>query len=78
MQRYIAMKLPPWLVLLLPAIITLLAVVPVPLLLPFYSSFTADQLTRPDPLFKWIGIFNYGNWLPTRISGGPSGAPPCC
>ncbi|RID91097.1 sugar ABC transporter permease [Gemmobacter lutimaris] len=53
------LKLPPWLVLLLPAIIILMAVVLVPLVLSFYSSFTAYQLTRPDSLTKWIGTFNY-------------------
>ena len=53
------LKLPPWLVLLLPAIIILAAVVLVPLVLSFYSSFTAYQLTRPETLWKWIGTFNY-------------------
>lgn len=52
-------KLPPWFVLLLPAIIILSAVVLIPLLLSFYSSFTAYRLTRPETLFKWIGTFNY-------------------
>ncbi|MFW2543930.1 carbohydrate ABC transporter permease [Primorskyibacter sp. 2E107] len=53
------LKLPPWLVLLLPAIIILAAVVLVPLLLSLYSSFTPYKLTRPDSLYKWIGTFNY-------------------
>ena len=53
------LKFPQWLVLLLPAIIILLAVVLVPLLLSFYSSFTAYQLTRPESLWKWVGLFNY-------------------
>jgi multiple sugar transport system permease protein len=53
------LKLPPWLVLLLPALIILSAVVLVPLVLSFYSSFTAYQLTRPETLWKWIGTFNY-------------------
>ncbi len=53
------LRLPPWLVLLLPAIIILAAVVLVPLVLSFYSSFTAYQLTRPETLWKWIGTFNY-------------------
>ncbi len=52
-------KLPPWLVLLLPAIIVLLAVVMLPLLLSLYSSFTAYRLTRPDSLYRWIGTYNY-------------------
>ncbi|WP_299471939.1 sugar ABC transporter permease [uncultured Roseibium sp.] len=50
---------PPWLVLLLPAIIILTAVVMIPLLLSLYSSFTPYRLTRPETLYKWIGTFNY-------------------
>lgn len=53
------LKLPPWFVLLLPAIIILAAVVLIPLLLSFYSSFTSYRLTRPDTLYNWIGTFNY-------------------
>lgn len=56
MQR---LKLPPWLVLVLPAIIILAAVVMIPLVLSLYSSFTAYQLTRPESLFRWVGSFNY-------------------
>jgi len=56
MQR---LKLPPWLVLVLPAIVILGAVVLIPLVLSFYSSFTAYHLTRPETLFRWIGTFNY-------------------
>lgn len=53
------LNLPPWLVLLLPAIIILAAVVMVPLVLSLYSSFTPYKLTRPDTLWRWIGTFNY-------------------
>ncbi len=53
------MRLPTWFVLLLPAIIILAAVVLIPLLLSFYSSFTSYRLTRPDSLYNWIGTFNY-------------------
>ncbi|MFK7859618.1 MAG: carbohydrate ABC transporter permease [Granulosicoccus sp.] len=53
------LRLPPWLVLVMPAIIILSAVVLIPLLLSLYSSFTAYRLTRPDSLFKWIGEYNY-------------------
>lgn len=53
------LSLPPWLVLLMPAIIIITAVVLIPLVLSFYSSFTAYQLTRPATLFKWLGMFNY-------------------
>ncbi|WP_417260166.1 carbohydrate ABC transporter permease [Celeribacter sp.] len=52
-------KLPPWLVLLMPAIIILSAVVLIPLVLSLYSSFTAYKLTRPETLYRWIGTFNY-------------------
>ncbi|MFK7995707.1 MAG: carbohydrate ABC transporter permease [Granulosicoccus sp.] len=58
------LRLPPWLVLVLPAIIILSAVVLIPLLLSLYSSFTAYRLTRPDSLFKWIGEYNY-----VKVSG---------
>ncbi len=52
-------RLPPWLALLLPAIVILLVVVLVPLLLSLYSSFTPYRLTRPESLYKWIGEYNY-------------------
>jgi multiple sugar transport system permease protein len=53
------LDLQPWLVLLMPAFVILAAVVAVPLILSFYSSFTAFQLTRPETITKWIGTFNY-------------------
>lgn len=53
------MRLPPWLVLLMPAFVILLAVVTIPLVLSLYSSFTAFQLTRPETITRWIGSFNY-------------------
>lgn len=56
MLRY---KLPPWLLLLLPALVVLLAVVLLPLLLSLYSSFTSYRLTRPDSITNWIGLYNY-------------------
>ena len=52
-------KIPEWLVLLLPAIIVILAVVLIPLLFSFYSSFTPYKLTRPDTLYQWVGTYNY-------------------
>ncbi len=52
-------KLPTWFVLLLPAIIILAAVVLVPLLLSLYSSFTPYRLTRPESLYRFIGVYNY-------------------
>ena len=52
-------RLQPWLVLLMPAFVVLLAVIAIPLVLSLYSSFTAFQLTRPESITKWIGTFNY-------------------
>ncbi len=52
-------KIPEWLVLLLPAIIVILAVVFIPLLFSFYSSFTPYKLTRPETLYGWVGTYNY-------------------
>lgn len=45
--------------LLLPAILTLLFVVLVPLLFSFYTSFTGYRLIRPDSLWQWVGLRNY-------------------
>ncbi|MHC1550946.1 carbohydrate ABC transporter permease [Phyllobacterium sp. K27] len=45
--------------LLLPAIIVLAAVIVVPLLFSFYSSFTPFRLTKPDSLWIFIGVRNY-------------------
>jgi multiple sugar transport system permease protein len=53
------MRLPPWLVLLMPAFVILLAVIAVPLVLSLYSSFTAFHLTRPETITRWVGTFNY-------------------
>jgi multiple sugar transport system permease protein len=49
--------------LLLPAIFILAAVVVIPLVLSFYSSFTAYQLTRPSTLWTFIGLRNYQSAL---------------
>jgi multiple sugar transport system permease protein len=45
--------------LLLPAAIVIVAVVLLPLLVSFYSSFTAYNMTRPATLFRWVGLRNY-------------------
>ena len=45
--------------LLMPAILVLCAVVVLPLLLSFYSSFTAFRLTRPESIWIWISFRNY-------------------
>jgi multiple sugar transport system permease protein len=49
--------------LLLPAVIVLAAVVVVPLLLSFYSSFTPFRLTKPETFWIFTGTRNYVNIL---------------
>src|SRR5437667_7156921 len=59
-----AMRLPRFsapTLLLLPAIVVLAAVVVVPLVLSFYSSFTPFRLTRPETFFVFTGLRNYLN-----------------
>ncbi|KXF76357.1 sugar ABC transporter permease [Paramesorhizobium deserti] len=57
------LRLPAPILLLLPAIIVLVAVIVLPLLLSFYSSFTPFRLTRPETLWTFIGLRNYINVL---------------
>jgi multiple sugar transport system permease protein len=45
--------------LLLPAILTLLFVVLLPLLFSLYTSFTGYRLIRPESLWQWVGLRNY-------------------
>ncbi|SPU56791.1 sugar ABC transporter permease [Brucella melitensis] len=52
-------RLSPPVLLLLPAFIILAAVVLFPLALSLYSSFTPFRLTRPETLFRFIGLRNY-------------------
>lgn len=47
------------LALLSPAVLIILAVVLVPLLLSFYTSFTGYRLIRPDSISNWVGFRNY-------------------
>ncbi|KUF09907.1 carbohydrate ABC transporter permease [Pseudoponticoccus marisrubri] len=54
-----AWRLPPHIVLLMPAVIVLAAVVLIPLVLSLYSSFTPFRLTRPDSIYQFIGFRNY-------------------
>lgn len=49
--------------LLLPAIVVILSVVLVPLLVSFWTSFTAYNLTRPASLFQFVGLRNYQRLL---------------
>ncbi len=48
----------PW-VLILPTIIVLACVVFLPLLISLWTSFTPFKLTKPDTLFKFVGLRNY-------------------
>ncbi len=59
-----AMRLPPHVMLLLPAVILLAAVILFPLLLSLWSSFTPFRLTRPDSVWQFVGLRNY-----TRLAG---------
>ncbi|WP_176084888.1 sugar ABC transporter permease [Martelella sp. HB161492] len=45
--------------LLLPAIIVILAVVLLPLLVSFWTSFTSYNLTKPHTLYNFVGLRNY-------------------
>ena len=45
--------------LLLPAFLTLLFVVLLPLLFSLYTSFTGYRLVKPESLFQWVGLRNY-------------------
>ncbi len=72
------MRLPPWLVLLMPAFVILLAVVAIPLVLSLYSSFTAFQLTRPETITKWIGTFNYEKAIGDANFWAAFGRTVCC
>ncbi|MDP1730048.1 MAG: sugar ABC transporter permease [Devosia sp.] len=49
--------------LLLPAIVVILAVVLVPLLISFWTSFTGYNLTKPATLFQFVGLRNYQRLL---------------
>jgi multiple sugar transport system permease protein len=51
------------LLLLTPAIVVLTAMIALPLIFSFYSSFTAFRLTRPESLWVVIGLRNYQNAL---------------
>jgi multiple sugar transport system permease protein len=49
--------------LLLPAGLTIIAVVLLPLLVSLYSSFTAYNMTHPASLYRWVGWRNYDRLL---------------
>jgi len=49
--------------LLLPAIAVILAVVLVPLIVSFWTSFTGYNLTKPATLFQFVGLRNYERLL---------------
>jgi len=52
----------PW-VLLLPTLIILTCVVLLPLLLSLWTSFTPFKLTKPDTLYRFVGLRNYERLL---------------
>ncbi len=49
--------------LLLPAFVVLTAVIVLPLLFSFYSSFTPFRLTKPETLWVFVGLRNYATVL---------------
>lgn len=49
--------------LLLPAFVVLAAVIVLPLLFSFYSSFTPFRLTKPETLWVFVGLRNYATVL---------------
>lgn len=49
--------------LLLPALLTVMLVVLLPLAFSLYSSFTAYRLTRPDTLSTWVAWSNYARLM---------------
>ncbi len=46
-----------------PAIVVIAAVVLLPLVVSFASSFTAYNMTRPTSLYRWVGLRNYERLL---------------
>jgi multiple sugar transport system permease protein len=52
-------RLPPHVLLLLPAVLVLIAVVILPLILSFWSSLTPFRLTRPESIYTFVGLRNY-------------------
>lgn len=62
-MRWRAERHTPWL-LLMPAIVTIVFVVALPLIFSFYTSLTPFKLTRPETLGNFIGLRNY-----TRLLG---------
>lgn len=54
-----AWRLPPHVLLLLPAALVLAAVVLVPLVLSLWSSLTPFRLTRPESIYEFVGLRNY-------------------
>ncbi len=53
------LRLPGWLILLMPTLIVIAIVVLIPLIFSLYSSFTPYRLTRPSTLWRWVGTMNY-------------------
>lgn len=51
------------LLLLTPAVVVIAAVVLLPLVVSFLSSFTAYNMTHPASLYRWVGLRNYQRLL---------------
>ena len=58
-----AWRLPPPVLLLLPAALVLAAVVLVPLVLSLWSSLTPFRLTRPETIYDFVGLRNYARLI---------------
>lgn len=56
-------RIPPHILLLLPAVLVLMAVVILPLILSFWSSMTPFRLTRPETINDFIGLCNYSRLM---------------
>lgn len=61
MQRILTTRRVQWtpLLLLMPAIVTMLFVVAIPLVFSLWTSFTPYKLTRPETLWEFVGLRNY-------------------
>lgn len=56
-------RVPPHILLLLPAVLVLIAVVIFPLILSLWSSMTPFRLTRPETINDFIGLRNYSRLM---------------
>lgn len=59
----IGRKIPPYFWPLFPAILIIALVIVVPILFSLYTSFTPYKLTRPETLYRWVGLRNYARLM---------------